>query len=79
MCCVERELGQLRELGGLCEVEGEVVKSVEQVVGEVDGGFWFQWWYGEGGKRDTGWFCFRGVDRVDQRVDWVVTGLREWA
>ena len=31
VCCVERELGQLRELGGLCEVEGEVVKSGEQV------------------------------------------------
>ena len=29
--------------------------SGEQVEGEVDGGFWFQWWwYGEGGKRGAG-------------------------
>ena len=55
VCCVERELGQLRELGGLCEVEGEVVKSGEQVGGETRwyGGAVWWWWY-LGGKGVTG-------------------------
>ena len=32
------------------------------------------------GKRKTGWFWVLGVDRgLTEGVDWVVTGLREWA
>ena len=60
--------------GSMCEVEGEVVKSGEQVGGEVEGGFGLQWWWWFlGGKGNTGWYWVLGVDRGLTKGCW--TGL----
>ena len=68
--------------GGLWRWRCEVERSGEQVGVKPDRWWWF--WCSSGGgmekegKGEAGWFCFRGVDRVDQMgVDWASFGLRK--